>query len=435
LGAILIVGLASAFTYLFALKLALLRTSEAACKHANATEQNRALKHARATALVALVFLFSAPHVFYHAHLACFDGPIMALIIVSTYAFWRSTESRRWIVPACILWGIALATKHNAVFTLAGFGATAAIVRRRRPPLSLLLMPALGLFVFYILYPYGWRHPLERISAYYNYHAHHEHYPVDFFGTLYVMPPFPIGYAFRMTALTVPLVTLVLGAVGLVRVAMTSRTKNEPLRWGCVLLVIGALVPPLVISLPSVPIFGGTKHWMPMMPFFCIAAAITLTDIAAKIAQPTLRYALPTLALLLPIFDTVRTHPNGQTYFNELVFGHQGGAYFGLPRTFWGGDGRAMLASLNAKADKDAKVFTHRMNLGDWQQYREDALVRRDLIYVNTLAEADWGLMYHQREHQDVEYAYWQRGGVLVDTLMYDGVPVVSLYRLKVAEP
>ena len=167
-----------------------------------------------------------------------------------------------------------------------------------------------------------------------------------------------------------------------------------------------------------------------MMPFLCIAAAATLTDIVATIRAPLLRYALPAVALLLPSIETIRTHPNGQTYFNELTFGHQGGAYFGLPRTFWGGDGRAMLASLNEKADQNAKVYTHRMNAGDWQQYREDALVRRDLIYVKTPAEADWGLMYHQREHQETEYLYWQRGGVLVDTLMYDGVPLVSLYRL-----
>ena len=222
LGAIFIVATGAAFTYLFAVELSARRT-----RWRENSAAIGAMPHPRATALIALVFLFSAPHVFYHAHLACFDGPIMALIIASTYAFWRSTESKHWIIPACVLWGLALATKHNAVFTLAGFCLAAAIVRWRKPPLSLLLMPVIGLIVFYIFYPYGWWHPLERIGAYYNYHAHHEHYPVDFFGTLYVKPPFPVGYAFRMTALTVPFVTLVLGVVGLAKIARTARAGDE----------------------------------------------------------------------------------------------------------------------------------------------------------------------------------------------------------------
>jgi 4-amino-4-deoxy-L-arabinose transferase-like glycosyltransferase len=400
LGAILLTAIGAAFTFLFGAKL-----------------------RDTPTGLCAVIMYFAAPHVFYHAHLACFDAPVTGLIVASTYAFWRSTESKRWIAPACIFWGLALATKHNAVFTLGGFVIASALMKRA--PLSLVLMPIAGLVIFYVFYPYGWHHPLQRIGAYYAYHAHHEHYPVDFFGTLYTKPPFPIGYAFRMTALTVPLVTLVLGCIGLVRVA-----KRE---WGPVLLLLGALIPPLVISFPTVPIFGGTKHWMPMMPFFCIAAASVLVEIARSNRTAL---ALSALALALPIADTIRTHPHGQTYFNELVLGHQGAAYAGLPRTFWGGDGRAMLDTLNRKAEEGAKVFTHRMNVGDWRQYRDDGLVRKDLVQVKTPAEADWGLMYHQREHQEVEYLYWQRGGVLVDTLMFDGVPLVSLYALpKVAAP
>lgn len=401
LGAMVLVAVGAAFTYLFGLR----------------------LTGSRVVGLLAIAFYFGSPHVFYHAHLACFDAPVTGLIVAATYAFWRSTESRRWVPPAGLLWGIALATKHNAVFTYAGFGLTWLIVSPRKPPLSLWVIPIVGALVFYVFYPYGWHHPLERIGAYYDYHAHHEHYPVDFFGTLYTKPPFPLGYAFRMTALTVPLVTLVLGCVGVVR---WMRVRS----YGAVLLVLGVLIPLLVISFPSVPIFGGTKHWMPMMPFFCIAAASVLAEIASK---GRVAIAVSAVAVVLPWFDVIRTHPNGQTYFNELVMGHQGGAYLGLPRTFWGGDGRAMLATLNASADPHAKVFTHRMNTGDWNQYRADGLVRPDLIQVRTPAEADWGLMYHQREHQDVEYLYWQRHAVLVDTLMYDGVSLVSLYRLNTA--
>ncbi|MBI3178608.1 MAG: glycosyltransferase family 39 protein, partial [Deltaproteobacteria bacterium] len=90
LAAQIITGVGTAFTYLLGARLT-----------------------SRGVGLLAVVLLFACPHVFYHAHLACFDAPVMALTVVTTYAFWRSLSSRRWIVLAGVAWGLALATKHN----------------------------------------------------------------------------------------------------------------------------------------------------------------------------------------------------------------------------------------------------------------------------------------------------------------------------------
>lgn len=422
LGAILLVALGAAFTYLFAARLA------------------RVLPEL--TGVLAVALLFSAPHVFFHSHLAAFDGPIMALSVATTYAFWRATTERRWVPAALVFFGFALATKHNAVFLLAGLGLAVLLARGLRwsgagrtltlPPLPLALMlaPVAGILLLYVFYPFGWPHPLERINSYYAYHAHHEHYPVDFFGTLYTAPPFPIGYAFRMTALTVPLTTLALGTAGLTTCVRRARAAVAEERLGLVLLVVSALVPPLVISFPSVPIFGGTKHWMPMMPFFCIAGALVAVEVASSVRHRVLLAAVLGLVTLLPIIATVRTHPYGHTYFNELVMGHQGAAALGLPRTFWGGDGRPLLAVINAEAAQGARVFTHRMNYYDWQQYQTDGLARRDLVFVSDIAAADWALVSHQREHQDVEYGVWERVTRPTAMVEFDGVPLISLYRL-----
>ena len=410
LASMLIVAAGAAFTYLYGLRL-----------------------FDRWTGLLAVALLFTMPHVFYHAHLTCFDAPIMALSIIASYCYWRACDDRRWILPAAIAWGVALATKHNAVFLFAGFGLATLIVRapqftlRGRKlaipalPLVLVVTPVIGLVVFYVFYPYGWHHPLQRISAYYAYHMQHEHYPVDFFGTLYTAPPFPWGYAFRMTALTVPLTTLTIGILGLVNIA---RRRYRDL--GAVLLLVGALIPPLVISFPSVPIFGGTKHWMAMMPFFCIAGSSIVV-----------RYRIPlSIALVaLPLLETIRVYPHGQTYFNELVMGHQGGATLGLPRTFWGGDARDLLPYLNAHAERGALVYTGRMNKLDWWQYQKDGLARADLQFTTDLNAAHWAFVWHQREHQHVEYSLWDRGITKPEAeIGFDGVPLVSLYRLPVPQ-
>ncbi len=128
--------------------------------------------------------------------------------------------------------------------------------------------------------------------------------------------------------------------------------------------------------------------------------------------------------------ETVRTNPHGQTYFNELVMGHQGAAALGRPRTFWGGDARDLLAYLNEHAEQNALVYTGRMNQLDWQQYQTDGLARGDLQFSSDLRTARWAFVWHQREHQDVEYSLWDRVAKPEAEIGFDGVPLVSLYRL-----
>lgn len=69
----------------------------------------------RAGLFAALCFL-AVPRHFFHAHLACFDMPVAAAWLWVVYAFWRSETDSRWWLWSALLWGAALATKHNALF-------------------------------------------------------------------------------------------------------------------------------------------------------------------------------------------------------------------------------------------------------------------------------------------------------------------------------
>ncbi len=133
LASMLIVACGAAFTYLYGVRL-----------------------FDRFCGLFAVALLFTMPHVFYHSHLACFDAPIMALSVIASYCFWRACDEKRWILPAAVAWGVALAIKHNAVFLSAGFALTTLLVRVKDfalrdkrlvlPPLPvvLLLTPVVG---------------------------------------------------------------------------------------------------------------------------------------------------------------------------------------------------------------------------------------------------------------------------------------------------
>jgi len=75
------------------------------------------------------------------------------------------------------------------------------------------------------------------------------------------------------------------------------------------------------------------------------------------------------------------------------------------------------------------------MNTYAFTAYQGDGLLRPDLAWTGDLGSARWALAYHQREHQDVEYAAWL---LALDrrpaaSVVVDGVPIVSLYRLGAA--
>jgi 4-amino-4-deoxy-L-arabinose transferase-like glycosyltransferase len=427
LAAMLVVSLGAAVTHLFGARL-----------------------YGRAVGLLAVALYLACPHVFYHAHLAAFDAPVTALIVVTTYAFWRGLESRRWAVLTGLAFGLALATKHNAVFllptlTLAFVGSRFRQLRTgvaRRVPLALVAMVVLGPLVLYATYPFGWHAPLERLGAYYAYHLRHEHYPVDYLGTLYRSPPFPWSFPWVMTALTVPLPTLVAGLAGVVLVVRDLVQPASPRRDAAWILLPALLVPPFVISLPSVPIFGGVKHWLPMMPFFTLLAAravvtagVTLRSVVTGRRGVALAWALAGAMVLLPALETARSQPLGHTYYNELALGAPGAAALGMPRGFWGGAGGALLPVLDRLAQPGDTVFSHRMNAYSFSAYQGDGLLRADLAWTGDLSRARWALIYHQREHQDAEYAAWLRA---LDrrpaaSVVIDGVPIVSLYRLGAA--
>jgi hypothetical protein len=298
-----------------------------------------------------------------------------------------------------------------------------------------------------VLYPYGWHAPLERIGNYISYHMHHEHYPVDYFGTLYVAPPFPWSYPWVMTGITTPLVVLVTGCAGCLAWiyrypwdGSMDHQKNLG-RW---LVIFGCLVPPAVIAIPTVPIFGGTKHWMPMMPFFCLLSAHVVLKALAQLQEylPTqwrhgVAVAGIMMVLAMPMADTWRTHPFGHTYFNDIIGGHQGAAAIGMPRTFWAGDGRSLLPLLNAEAQPKALVYTHRINQDSFQAYQKNGWIRSDLRWTENLEQADFAFFNWQREYITDQYKIWRRNRDQrpLASVTLDDVPIVSLYRMSPWEP
>lgn len=277
--------------------------------------------------------LMTMPHVFFHAHLACFDVPVVTMWIAVLYAFWKSQRSLYWAITMGPLFGVALATKLNsfflpfillAYFAVAGWRELGlpkvdGVRRLKLPriPIAFFSMLAFAPFVYYALWPLLWHAPFEWFDRYLSFHLHHEHYDTPYLGTILKMPPFPWHFPFVMSLLTVPEMTVLLGTVGFcgmtarlfparffarlrdawgrrkaVAVAEASLTAptlpsppalfrfvpnrlydDDPIE---LLLWLGCFVPFAIIAHPKTPIFGGTKHWMTAMPIVALFAAAAL---------------------------------------------------------------------------------------------------------------------------------------------------------------
>ncbi|EPX63005.1 putative integral membrane protein [Cystobacter fuscus DSM 2262] len=70
----------------------------------------------RAAGLFAALSFLLVPRQYFNAELACFDMPIAAMWLLVVYAFWRALEDRDWGVLCGVFFGLAVCTKHNALF-------------------------------------------------------------------------------------------------------------------------------------------------------------------------------------------------------------------------------------------------------------------------------------------------------------------------------
>ena len=435
-----------------------------------------------AVAGAALLFM---PRVFFHGHLACFDGPVTTMWLLIVYTWLRALRSRRWALASGVALGLGLATKLNTFFVpflLLGLtlldiwaykrrtGAFRAKAGERGPITyaiwTAVSMIVLGTGVFFAHWPWMWFDTGNRLAEYVAFHTHHVNYPIAYLGTLWYDPPFPISYPFVLSLTTLPVATILLSLVGTVLLLASARRKwidglassasggRQP---GGVSIqradtlpvelavLVNLAVPFAIIALPSTPIFGGVKHWMTAMPFLAVAAglgaerALTgLLSIVPDYTPPKWGTAVFGGLLLLPgMADTLRDPGTGEAFYNELVGSAAGAAELDLPRNFWGYITRPALPALNAQAEQGALAFWHDATKGCFDAYQRDGLLRKDIKYTGdwTAAYSNWGLYHDQRDKFWEELDLWRAYGTdwPVDGVFRDGVQLLGLYRRPAA--
>ena len=424
--------------------------------------------YSRRAGLIGALLLGFTPHVFFHAHLACFDAPIMTMWLACIYVYWRARQqgSLGWALLAGVVYGLTLETKHNAwilpaVFLphaiIAGWTSTRRLLKRGVIPLpaSLVAMATIGPLVFVGLWPWLWNDTLPRVQEYVAFHVNHVYYNIEYLHRNYFGPPSPRSYAPVMIAATVPSVTLALFGVGAVGrlTALGERTLKALGRSRAeaetrdphhtdLLLFLGLSAPIAVFVLVTkTPIFGGTKHWMTAYPILAIFAGRGFDAVATALSRAVehqsgrrrqaAHVALLTAVLAAPLAVTVHSHPFGLSAYVPFAGGTAGGADLGLNRQFWGFTTQSVGPWLAAHAPRGASVFLHDTAWDSWARMTDENRLRRDLRPVGTPSEADFGLVHIELHMQEEDYQSW----VAFETdepafvLTHDGVPIVTVYE------
>lgn len=430
--------------------------------------------YSRRAGAVGACLLGLMPNVFYNAHLACFDVPIMAMWALCIYVYWRSQQEGglAWAIAAGVAYGLTLDTKHNAWILPAVFVPHALLVHARAMsrglrgglvplPAALVSMATIGPLVCYALWPWMWNDTLARVQEYLNFHMNHEYYNMEFLGVNYFGPPSPRAYMPVMILATVPTITLVLFAIGafdrlrlLARRAwamgqvVIGRVTSVP-GWAKgdraesdVLFFLAMCAPLAVFLLPKTPIFGGTKHWMPAYPFLCLFAGRGIDMVAGAMERALAdrfdamkrmgaHAALYAAVIAAPLAITAHSHPFGLSAYVPLVGGTAGGADLGLNRQFWGFTTQSLAPYFAAKAPPNATVFIHDTAWESWVRMLDEKRLRPDLRGVGSPGEAQFAIVHHELHMNELDYMIWTAYGHDAPdyVLTHDGVPIISVYR------
>jgi hypothetical protein len=328
--------------------------------------------------------------------------------------------------------------------------------RRRGQPKQLSLVPwallaalAIGPCLFYGGWPWMWHDSWARLRSYVGFHMHHEYYNMEYFGVNYFWPPFPMSYAWVMTLFTVPFTTLCLGIVGAVRAARSSMvalfsplTAADPTQPSALLL--GAMLAPmLAITLPSTPIFGGTKHWFPAYPMLALFAGRAFVEIAALLLPPARKLAawaahprlvssaLGALLLLPAAVETAHSHPFALSYYTPIAGGVPGAAEKGMNRQFWGYTTRSLVPYLLETMPHGGNLYVCDTIYTAFQMLIRDGHLPDTFHAVQDIARADLALVHHEKHFAEVDHQIWTTYGTVqpAHVLLYDGVPIISVYK------
>ena len=294
------------------------------------------LTRSRTVALFAFLLFVLQPRLYAHSFFNSKDLPFLSMFMVTLYVTHRAF--RRDTVGAFVLCGVCVGVLTNlrimgmmlypAVLALRGLDLGQAGKGgggRTHVLMTGTMFAVVGPGTLYALSPYLWTDPFEFVMAQQVLAHHPARFHELFQGRLVDSYHLPWDYIPTWVAISTPLVTLLCGVLGVLKIGIGSvlhpraALGNTDLRFGLLLVACVTLPVVAIIALGS-HLYNGWHH-----VFFLHAPLCGLAGLGVHWAASGSRAAaggvsaLAGVGVLVTGVDMVRLHPHQQVYFNALV--------------------------------------------------------------------------------------------------------------------
>ena len=234
------------------------------------------------------------------------------------------------------------------------------------------MLPA-ALVVFYVLNPPLWHDPVSGLREHFSRNFSRDTVPevqTMFFGRIYDMErSLPWYNTLAWLVLVTPMPTLLLGILGLWRLAA------RPTTWSATLVLHWATLM-IARALPGTPPHDGIRLFLPAFGFWCVLAAIGAQSVVAAIAaipSTSARWALRSAlaAMLLSGAVTVsRYYPQTLSHYSLLAGGLRGAAEKGMEAAYWwdGLDSEVLLWLNTSTSSGESVAFSPIFNVAVLRQ-------------------------------------------------------------------
>ena len=295
--------------------------------------------------LFAACAIFLYPTMFGHGLSDLKDTAQVALFTLSLYLLLRSLVAEtlekhasgvinKFTITGAIVWGLAIATKFNAVYVqvIAGVwivctGLPALFTHDRKNPKlfgqavgTIFIYAVIGLTVAFIVWPYLWFDPVHRIVEVVRYFTTvGQGYQIFWNGTLYQVG---VGkslwwYPWANLLLATPIVVLFAIGLGFLRSVAGIFLKHKENRIPF-LLILWILIPLSRAIMPSAAFYDGIRHFMEVLPPLMLLAAFGV----GTLISGRWRWVLPLAAVIIIgylIVIDVNYAPYSSGYFNAFA--------------------------------------------------------------------------------------------------------------------
>jgi 4-amino-4-deoxy-L-arabinose transferase-like glycosyltransferase len=410
--------------------------------------------------LMAVGLLLSFPRFFFHAHLASLDVPAAVMTFAVIFVFWKVKDRSDFgsTLLLGLIWGLAVATKINAVFVMPGLFLWTWIFQREQQLFKRLVRASFISFgVFLLVWPWLFPAPAERIWTYIRWITV-DHWQIgQFYLHRFHMPP-PWHFSFVMFFAVTPLSVLILYIAGIVR---TSKEKtNQPLGY---LLLINALIPLLALAIGQSMVYDNERLFMPAFVFTAALAAIGLDWVLEKLKDwlagknlsalsKPLSVVIILLVLLPQILSAAPLYPHLLSYYSISVGGLPGATRIGLETTYWCETYNESLDYINEHAERGDVVWVDPWSYDVMVYYMDVGRLRDDINItapqgasstINLVAplvdfpyqQADFIVLQYRQTSTTSGGASWPiltwlGKRIPVVQVTHQGIPLFELYHL-----